>query len=59
MAIQFGPIMMPCRTCDADPGEGCRANKSRPLTAGVFHMRRELDAKLASDLIDRPPGPIA
>lgn len=51
--IQIGPIVMPCRTCDADPGQPCTRTRvgSCRVMLDRFHVKRERDAKLASELI--------
>jgi hypothetical protein len=53
--IQLGPIVMPCRTCQADPGEPCTVRGRLLGDPGVtFHEKRKRDAELASELIAEP-----
>lgn len=55
--IRLGPIVMPCRTCDADPGAPCTAGVPRGAIGDpgmTFHAQRTRDAAMASELISDP-----
>lgn len=61
MAIEFGPIVMPCRFCDVAPGQPCDRRSKGPgyvdrlpterAHRTEFHTIRIGDAKLASELV--------
>lgn len=53
MPIQLGPIMIPCRKCDARPGEDCMSSARRRVRdSDGFHRVRANDAKRVSALVD-------
>ena len=59
MAVQLGPIVMPCRVCYVAPGDPCtwarpsvmRNDQTRRKAGVDFHAIRIADAEAASALL--------
>ena len=49
--IRISPIVIPCRRCDARPGESCTRVDGRDRFT-LVHKVRERDAERTSDLLD-------